>query len=65
MVTKDVPAGVLVVGAPARVMREQSAEAMEEQRRHARRYRQLAEAHARRARRARGTLQGASGESAP
>jgi carbonic anhydrase/acetyltransferase-like protein (isoleucine patch superfamily) len=65
VVTKDVPAGVLVVGAPARVMREQSVEAMEEQRRHARRYRQLAEAHARQARRARGTLQGASGGSAP
>ncbi|MBM5816661.1 MAG: gamma carbonic anhydrase family protein [Cyanobacteria bacterium K_Offshore_surface_m2_239] len=71
VVTKDVPAGVLVVGAPARVMREQSEEAMEEQRRHARRYRQLARAHARharqarQARRARGTLQGASDESAP
>lgn len=59
IVTKDVPAGVLVVGAPARVKREQSVEAMEEQRRHARRYRRLAEAHARRAREGRWALQAA------
>jgi carbonic anhydrase/acetyltransferase-like protein (isoleucine patch superfamily) len=46
VVTKDVPAGALVMGAPAEVKRQLSEEAMEEQRRHARRYRQLAEAHA-------------------
>jgi carbonic anhydrase/acetyltransferase-like protein (isoleucine patch superfamily) len=48
VVTNDVPAGALVMGAPAQVKRQQSEEAMEEQRLHARRYRKLAEAHARR-----------------
>ena len=46
VVTRDVPAGALVMGAPATVKREQSAEAIAEQRQHARRYRQLAMAHA-------------------
>jgi len=46
VVTKDVPAGALVMGAPAQVRRQLSEEAMAEQRRHARRYRQLADAHA-------------------
>lgn len=59
VVTKDVPAGALVMGAPAQVKRQLSAEAMEEQRRHARRYRELAEAHARRESGA--ALQAASG----
>jgi carbonic anhydrase/acetyltransferase-like protein (isoleucine patch superfamily) len=60
VVTKDVPAGALVMGAPAQVKRQLSPEAMAEQRRHARRYRRLAEAHA--ARERPGTLQGGSGE---
>jgi carbonic anhydrase/acetyltransferase-like protein (isoleucine patch superfamily) len=47
VVTRDVPAGSLVMGAPAQVKRELSAEARAEQRQHARRYRQLAQAHAR------------------
>ena len=47
VVTRDVPAGALVMGAPAQVKRELSAEARAEQRQHARRYRQLAHAHAR------------------
>jgi carbonic anhydrase/acetyltransferase-like protein (isoleucine patch superfamily) len=47
VVTRDVPAGALVMGAPAQVKRELSAEARAEQRQHARRYRQLAQAHAR------------------
>jgi len=46
VVTKDVPAGALVMGAPAQVKRQLSGEAQAEQRLHARRYRQLAEAHA-------------------
>jgi carbonic anhydrase/acetyltransferase-like protein (isoleucine patch superfamily) len=46
VVTKDVPAGVLVMGAPALPKRQLSAEAVAEQRHHARRYRQLAMAHA-------------------
>ncbi|MCP9774286.1 gamma carbonic anhydrase family protein [Cyanobium sp. HWJ4-Hawea] len=47
VVTKDVPAGALVMGAPAQVKRQLSPEAIEEQRLHARKYRQLAMAHAR------------------
>jgi carbonic anhydrase/acetyltransferase-like protein (isoleucine patch superfamily) len=47
VVTRDVPAGALVMGAPAQVKRQLSAEARAEQRQHARRYRQLAQAHAR------------------
>ena len=47
VVTRDVPSGALVMGAPAQVKRELSAEARAEQRQHARRYRQLAQAHAR------------------
>ena len=46
VVTRDVPAGVLVMGSPAQVKRELTAEARAEQRQHARRYRQLAGAHA-------------------
>ena len=46
VVTKDVPAGAVVMGAPAVVKRELSSEAIAEQRQHARRYRQLAMAHA-------------------
>jgi serine acetyltransferase len=46
VVTKDVPPGALVMGAPAQVKRQLSEEAMAEQRIHARRYRQLAQAHA-------------------
>ncbi len=46
VVTRDVPAGVLVMGSPAQVKRELTAEARAEQRQHARRYRQLADAHA-------------------
>jgi carbonic anhydrase/acetyltransferase-like protein (isoleucine patch superfamily) len=46
VVTRDVPAGVMVMGAPAQVKRELTAEARAEQRQHARRYRQLADAHA-------------------
>ncbi len=46
VVTRDVPAGAVVMGAPAQVKRELSAEAQAEQRQHARRYRQLAAAHA-------------------
>jgi carbonic anhydrase/acetyltransferase-like protein (isoleucine patch superfamily) len=46
VVTKDVPAGALVMGAPAQHKRDLSAEAQAEQRQHARRYRQLAMAHA-------------------
>lgn len=47
VVTRDVPAGALVMGAPAQVKRQLSAEARAEQRQHARHYRQLAQAHAR------------------
>jgi carbonic anhydrase/acetyltransferase-like protein (isoleucine patch superfamily) len=46
VVTKDVPAGAVVMGAPAQVKREQSREAIASQRDHARRYRQLAMVHA-------------------
>ena len=46
VVTKDVPAAAVVMGAPAVVKRLQSAEAIALQRDHARRYRQLAMAHA-------------------
>ncbi|MFM9089410.1 MAG: gamma carbonic anhydrase family protein [Cyanobium sp.] len=46
VVTKDVPAGALERGAPAAVKRQLSPEAIAEQRQHARRYRQLALAHA-------------------
>jgi carbonic anhydrase/acetyltransferase-like protein (isoleucine patch superfamily) len=46
VVTKDVPAGALVMGAPARVTRQLDAEALVHQRDHARRYRLLAMAHA-------------------
>jgi len=46
VVTRDVPPGTLVMGAPAQVKRELSAEAVAEQRQHARRYQQLAQAHA-------------------
>jgi len=46
VVTRDVPPGTLVMGAPAQVKRELGAEAIEGQRQHARRYRQLAMAHA-------------------
>ena len=46
VVTRDVPAGALVMGAPAVVKRQLSPEAIDEQREHARRYRQLARAHA-------------------
>ena len=47
VVTRDVPAGALVMGAPAAVKRELGAEAIAQQRDHARRYRELAMAHAR------------------
>ena len=50
VVTRDVPAGAVVMGAPAVVKRELSSEAIAEQRQHARRYRQLAMAHAGRSR---------------
>ena len=46
VVTRDVPPGTLVMGAPAQPKRELDAEAIEGQRQHARRYRQLAMAHA-------------------
>jgi acetyltransferase-like isoleucine patch superfamily enzyme len=46
VVTKDVPPGTLVMGAPAAVKRELSPEAIDEQRCHARRYAQLAASHA-------------------
>ncbi len=46
VVTRDVPPGTLVMGAPAVVKRELTAEAIDAQRQHARRYRQLAMAHA-------------------
>jgi carbonic anhydrase/acetyltransferase-like protein (isoleucine patch superfamily) len=46
VVTRDVPDGALVMGAPAAIRRQLSAEAIEQQRQHARRYRQLARAHA-------------------
>ncbi len=46
VVTRDVPAGALVMGAPAVVKRQLDAAAIEAQRQHARRYRELAEVHA-------------------
>ena len=46
VVTRDVPEGALVIGAPAELRRQLSAETIEQQRQHARRYRQLARAHA-------------------
>jgi carbonic anhydrase/acetyltransferase-like protein (isoleucine patch superfamily) len=46
VVTRDVPAGALVMGAPAQPKRELTPEAIAGQREHARRYRQLAMAHA-------------------
>ena len=46
VVTKTVPPRALVMGAPAQVKRELSDEQAAEQREHARRYRQLAMAHA-------------------
>jgi carbonic anhydrase/acetyltransferase-like protein (isoleucine patch superfamily) len=46
VVTRDVPAGAVVMGAPAMVKRQLDAAAIEAQRQHARRYRQLAEVHA-------------------
>jgi carbonic anhydrase/acetyltransferase-like protein (isoleucine patch superfamily) len=46
VVTRDVPAGALVMGAPAQVRRELSQEAIADQREHARRYRKLAMVHA-------------------
>ncbi len=46
VVTRDVPAGALVMGAPAQVKRQLSHEAVEAQRLHAHRYRQLAMVHA-------------------
>ena len=46
VVTKDVPPRALVMGAPAQVKRELTEEQAAEQREHARRYRQLAMAHA-------------------
>ena len=46
VVTKAVPPRALVMGAPAQVKRELSEEQAAEQREHARRYRQLAMAHA-------------------
>ena len=50
VVTRDVPPRALVMGAPAQVKRELSEEAAADQREHARRYRQLAMAHAGRSR---------------
>jgi carbonic anhydrase/acetyltransferase-like protein (isoleucine patch superfamily) len=46
VVTRDVPPSCLVMGAPAQVKRELSPEVVAEQRQHARRYQQLAQAHA-------------------
>jgi carbonic anhydrase/acetyltransferase-like protein (isoleucine patch superfamily) len=46
VVTKDVPPQTLVMGAPAQPKRELSEQQAAEQRQHARRYRQLAMAHA-------------------
>ncbi|MFZ0408442.1 MAG: gamma carbonic anhydrase family protein [Cyanobium sp.] len=46
VVTRDVPAASLVMGAPAQLKRPLAAEAVEQQREHARRYRDLAMAHA-------------------
>ncbi|MBW4529195.1 MAG: gamma carbonic anhydrase family protein [Aphanothece saxicola GSE-SYN-MK-01-06B] len=46
VVTRDVPPGALVMGAPAVVKRQLDAGAIEAQRQHARLYRHLAEVHA-------------------
>lgn len=46
VVTRDVPPRSVVMGAPAQVKRELSEQAVAEQRQHARRYSQLAQAHA-------------------
>jgi carbonic anhydrase/acetyltransferase-like protein (isoleucine patch superfamily) len=46
VVTRDVPPGAVVMGAPAQPKRQLSEEAIRHQRDHARRYRQLAMAHA-------------------
>jgi carbonic anhydrase/acetyltransferase-like protein (isoleucine patch superfamily) len=46
VVTRDVAPGTLVMGAPATVKRELSAEAIEAQRQHARQYAKLARVHA-------------------
>ncbi|MFM7264018.1 MAG: gamma carbonic anhydrase family protein, partial [Cyanobium sp.] len=46
VVTKDVPAGALVMGAPAQLKRELSRAEIASQREHARRYRKLAMVHA-------------------
>ena len=46
VVTRDVPPGTLVMGAPAVVKRDLPPEAIEEQRRHAQRYARLAASHA-------------------
>jgi len=46
VVTRDVPSQTLVMGAPAQPKRQLSDEQASEQRQHARRYRQLAMAHA-------------------
>jgi carbonic anhydrase/acetyltransferase-like protein (isoleucine patch superfamily) len=48
VVTRDVPPGTLVMGAPAQAKRTLDPEAIADQRRHARRYRQLARVHAQR-----------------
>ena len=47
VVTRNVHAGAVVMGAPAVVKRQLDPAAIEAQRQHARRYRQLAEVHAR------------------
>ena len=46
VVTRDVPPGTLVMGAPAVVKRDLPPKAIEEQRRHAQRYARLAASHA-------------------
>jgi len=46
VVTKDVPAHTMVMGIPAQPRRELTAEAVADQRQHARRYAQLARQHA-------------------
>ena len=46
VVTRDVPPGTLVMGAPAVVKRDLSSESIDEQRRHAQRYARLAASHA-------------------
>ena len=50
VVTKDVPPAVLVMGVPAAIKRQLSDEALNQQRSHARRYADLAAAHAKRRR---------------